>query len=166
MLISRRIRRLFEKGLLTFGLAVISSCSISRVNLIEQGQAKLVVVPSKTHALEKNILYQDGDELIVYGKVKHRTEFCMRQGHVDLVIIGPDGTIIKKASLPYVDRGQHRKGWSGAHFRLRLPYKLPPHSTVRLAFDDENCFITVRDDHNMAMPLRSDAGEKGVPRRL
>jgi hypothetical protein len=160
------IKRLIEKVLPMIGLAVLSSCAMSRVNLVEQGQVKLVIVPSKTHGFEKSVVFQDGDELIVYGKIRNRTGFCMQQGHVDLVIIDPKGTILEKASIPYVERGQRRKGWSGAHFRTRFRQKLSPHSIVRLAFDDENCFTSVRDDHNVAMPLRSDAGEKTQPRRF
>ncbi|MBN1656697.1 MAG: hypothetical protein JXA30_23190 [Deltaproteobacteria bacterium] len=146
--------------------ALLFGCATGRADLIEQGKVKLMIVPSDTHALEKNHLYQEDGELVVYGKVRNIRGFCVHQGHIDLVIIDSEGRVIRKARIPYVDRGKRRKGWRGAHFRARFRQRLRPGSVVRLAFDDENCSSTFHEDHNLAMPLKPDSGVETLPQHL
>lgn len=93
---------------------------------------------SRAHAFEYVKIAQDGDELVVYGKVAHRHDICESDGHVDLAIIAPGGSVAYATSLP-LTRGSRVHGWHGAAFRTRVAFRLAPEHVVRLAFHGERC---------------------------
>ena len=114
------------------------------------------MVPSEFHEFLSVRAYNDGHEFVLYGKVDHLHNYCLTEGHVDLAIFNAAGEELKSTSLPIVDRGNRRKGWSGAHFRIRLSQKLAEGAKVRLGFHDPECFTGATFDcgRNIAVQSR------------
>ena len=123
------------------GLAVVlialSGCASSRTNLVKNGMVSVERLPSKGNAhIFKVYVYQEGDELVVSGRVTRRFKYLLSsQGHVDIAILSPKGEVIGKASTSYIPRivrreGQHRASYFTARFSV-IP---PKASTVRLSY--------------------------------
>jgi hypothetical protein len=89
-------------------------------------------VPSASHAFRYVRAYRDGNELVLYGKLDHTHPSGDGEGHVDLIFLNAAGETIDSVSLPIVNRGNRRKGWSGAHFRVRLDRNLDQAAVLRI----------------------------------
>ena len=116
-----------------------TSCATTR-NYVYSGIDQAIEMADSEHHVFKYVrAYPKHEKLVIYGKVNHQHFSCNPEGHVDLVFMDNSGAPIKTISLPMMDRGQRRTGWSGAHFRAKLPD--PPASTrkIRLAFHDIGC---------------------------
>jgi hypothetical protein len=94
------------------------------------------LVPSASHTFRYVRAFRDGDELVLYGKLDHAHPSGGREGHVDLIFLNAAGEKIDSANLPIVNRGNHRKGWSGAHFRVRLDRSLDQAKAVRITLHE------------------------------
>ncbi len=116
----------------------ITGCTTSRVNLAERGIVSIERVPTKHIYVSAAYVYQDGDELVISGRVKHKHAHRTSRGHVDIIILGPEGEILKEVTISYVPRIIRRKGSREAHFNVRLPFIPLKGSTVHVAFHDEN----------------------------
>jgi len=117
---------------LIFGTAsiVMSACASKQVNLLENGIVSFKYVPSKNIYVSKAYAYQDGNKLVISGKVKHRsgTSYTVG-GHVDITVRNPDGAILKQVGTTYVPRIIRRKGAQESSFTVRLPI-IPPQGTA------------------------------------
>jgi hypothetical protein len=113
---------------------VMSTYASNQVNLVENGTASLEFVPSKGIYVSKAYVYQDGDDLVITGKVKRHSGSLSVTGHVDIVILDPKGTTLKKVAVSHVPRIVRRQGASDASFSARLPIIPPKGATVRLGF--------------------------------
>ncbi len=128
-------------AVVTFSMAtlVMTGFSKRRVNLIDNGTVLLDRMSSEEASVYNVSVLQEGDELIIRGKVKHRhrTYGFNSRGHVDIAIFSPDGGIIKKASLRTNPRTLHkgvlRRRAKKASFIVRLPIVPLQNTKVRIA---------------------------------
>jgi hypothetical protein len=136
-----------------FALLFLFACT-PRTDLVKTGVAEVVLLPSKTHELCQVRAYQEESEFVVYGKVEETAGFCITPGHVDMAVVSKDGELLHAVGIPYVNRGNRRIGWLGAHFRARLPGKIPDGATIRLAFHGDACYpgTTFPEADNRASP--------------
>ena len=67
--------------------------------------------------------YQDGEELVVSGRVRRRCNFCYEdvRGHVDIALLGPDGSVLATGSTFYSPRSIPKTGSRSSSFLARLP---------------------------------------------
>jgi len=142
-------------GMLIFLAWMMGACTAS-VDLVKTRRARIELLPSDTHELYQVSAFQEGGELVLYGKVKLVCGFCILPGYVDIAIVSKDGKLVHSASMPYVDRGRRRGGWFGAHFRARIPISVPVGARIRLAFHGEHCHrgMTFTTRNNWAVPRR------------
>ncbi len=113
-------------------------CTAKGVNLVDKGIVSIEKVPTSDIYVSAAYVYQDGDELVISGKVKHRHAHRKSGGHVDITILDPEGKIIMEVTTSYLPRIIRSKGSREARFSVRLPFIPPKGSTVRVAFHDQN----------------------------
>ncbi|RJO65025.1 MAG: hypothetical protein C4523_17130 [Myxococcales bacterium] len=106
------------------------------VDLFAAGWATLAAEPTEAARFYMVQARQKGERLELYGKVDRKTKVCTDVCYVHASIAAADGRTLLALPLPYADRGRRVKGWSGAHFRARLPLVLPKDSIVTLTFHD------------------------------
>ncbi len=113
---------------------VMSTNASDRVNLVKEGVAFVEYVPSKGVYVSKTYVYQDGDELVISGKVRRPYGSFAVAGHVDIEMLDPEGTTFKKTIATHIPRIVRRKGPRDASFTVRLPIILPKGATVRVGY--------------------------------
>ena len=59
-----------------------------------------------------------------------------RRGHVDVTIIGPSGTILKKIGTLHYPRNRPRKRRGGSSFKVHIPFVPPTGSTIRVEYHE------------------------------
>ena len=140
-------------------IIVSPGCAHHRVDLVKSITAKLEVVPTvRTHRIEHVFAFQEGPDLIVYGKLKKVGGFCLTPGWIDMAVVS-EGKVLYKAGLPYIKRGKRRPGWYGANFRVRVPMRVPKGAAIRLALHGDSCHLGETFDvaDNRAVPSNSSA---------
>lgn len=128
------IRRVLALPTILVALLILSCVSRSIPYISNDIDLKIKLVPTRCHEFYYVRAYYKGDELVLYGKLKHVHDICKIEGHVDLAVISDDGSIIDSMNLPVADRGKHRKGWNGAHFRIKIAKRFPDADTIRLSY--------------------------------
>jgi len=105
-------------------------------------------VPSAEVLVSEVHAYEEGDALIVYGKVKRAPANCCdaARGHLDVVVVGPDGAVLDAVSLVYSPRNIPKVRTRSSRFATRLPYAVPAGTTLRLAYHDDHNLIEVGDN--------------------
>jgi|GEM_PF-5148451 len=108
--------------LLIFVLTIlIGACASNKYYLNnETSNNNIEIKDGETHQFKYVRLYQEGNNILIYGKMKHSNENICLDTHVDIRLIAKNG-VVENISAPLVDRGLRRTGWSGAHFRAELP---------------------------------------------
>jgi hypothetical protein len=81
---------------------------------------------------------QDGDELIVSGRVRRRCNFCYDdvRGHVDIVVVDVGDEVLGSASAFYSPRSIPKNGSRYSTFSTRLKMVLPEGAIVRTAYHE------------------------------
>ncbi len=115
----------------------ISGCATSNVNPNETS-ALFERMPSKGVIVNNVRAYEDGDELVIYGKVKRTSNNCCdtTRGHVDIAVVAPDGPILDIVSVLYTPRDIPRVRSRTSRFTARLPYTLPEDITLRITYHE------------------------------
>ena len=122
-----------------FAGIVLSGCSFSRMNLV--GNAACTIERLNTSdriSIRSAKVYQDDGDTVVSGKVKLNKNLRQsKEGHVDIAVISPDGTVFDTASVFYNPRKRTRrmqlKANKGSSFTARFPGSLPQGAIIRLA---------------------------------
>ena len=122
-------------GLLV-GSTIMFGCSSSKINLVKRGTVTVERLPSKSNVYIAGVfVYQEGDELVVSGKVKPRHSHLPTSGHVDIAILSLKGEVIGKASTSYTPRIIRRKSARrGSRFTARFSVIPSRASRIRLAY--------------------------------
>ena len=128
------IRRVLTLPAIMISLLMCSCVSRSIPYISNDIDLKIKLVPTRCHEFLYVRAYYKGDELVLYGKLKHVHDVCKIEGHVDLAVMNGDGSIVDSMNLPVVDRGNHRKGWNGAHFRTRIAKQSSDAAAIRLSY--------------------------------
>ena len=114
-------------------VSVMSGCSSNRISLVDQGIVSVETKASKNVGILWTDVYQDGEDIIVYGVVRRRshTSYPLKT-HVDVTILAPDGEVLQEARTPdiYVPRRIPGKGINWKRFEVRFP-DVPQNSRVQ-----------------------------------
>jgi hypothetical protein len=115
--------------------ATISGCATNRIDLADKGIVSVETVPSKRVNILWTDVYQDGEDILVYGVVQRlsHTSYPIKT-HVDITILSPDGMVLQEARTPdiYVPRRIPGKGISWERFQVRFPDIPPQGSRVNM----------------------------------
>jgi hypothetical protein len=117
----------------------LSGCVAQKHYLYSSVANSVELGSSPFHQFKVVRVYADDGDLVVYGKVGHSHSDCSPAARVGLSILDASGTPVLQRSLPLVDRGTRRRGWSGAAFRARVAGHPRPGDTIVLAFQDRGC---------------------------
>ena len=112
--------------------ALASGCTRTRANLVENRTVSVETVDSQRTRVSRVSAYQEDTQLVITGRLRRRGTFAVAgSGLVDVIILGPDGTVIDEGSTRYVPR-LIRKGHSST-FTMRFPVVAPKGTVVRVA---------------------------------
>jgi len=144
--------------------AYISGCSSQRSHLVKMGDLFIETIPSSRVYFSDVTARQEGDELVVSGKVSRRNTSFSGAGRVDMAVVSPGGLVIDTANVPYTPKilpktpgaRKHRS----SHFEARLRCIPPGWTVIRIAYHgkaaSEDPMLDYED--NVAVPEDHDYG--------
>lgn len=121
------------------GIFVLYGCTAGRVNLISSGVVSIERMPAKDVYISSAYVFQEEDQIIIYGEVNNRSPFgVIIRGHVDITILDADKKIIKQVSALVIPHSSVREK------RIRQPSTfmvwvriIPPEgAVVRIEYRD------------------------------
>jgi len=158
------ISRLLTEMILTFGFVLVSGCASSNLNYAKQASVLFEYMPSEEVLIKDVHAFENGDGLVIVGKVKRSATNCCDavRGHLDLALIAPDGFVLDAGSFRYSPRNIPKVRGRSSHFKVVLPYIVPEDFVLRISYhsDRELASLTTRADgmficeHNKAMLAR------------
>ena len=124
------------------GFAIIgmfsSGCARKHKNLITQKGVSIEAVHSERVHISDLAVSEDGNELVITGKVHRLNQSISGSGHVDVTIMDSAGNVIERGDVPYtpttLPKTPGARKHRGARFEVRLPCVLPAGSQVRVGY--------------------------------
>ena len=113
------------------------SCTSTKTNLVKEGYLSTERLQTKRFRIWTIHVYRENDQMKISGYVKR--DYFYRgyaPGHVDITIISPDNTILKRVATVYTPRNIRSKGARTAHFTARIP-EIPPKGSIVQAIHHE-----------------------------
>jgi hypothetical protein len=105
------------------------------VNLVEEGRVSAKVIPSKTVRMSEVQVFQDSEELVIFGRVQRDVRLpYWHSKHIDAAVLGPDGTLLYEVKTQGYFDYFPRKSYDRLSFKIRFPVCPPPGSTVVVAY--------------------------------
>jgi len=111
-------------------LTLTAGCATVGKDLVRDNTVKIETVSSKWATISSVSVIQEGDKVMLRGKV--RRPLAGRghiPGHIDLKVIGADGSVLEESSIVYHRRSLKSKS---AIFHTTLKVTPPPGSTIRV----------------------------------
>ncbi len=121
---------------------VLSACSLPQLDFAAGDRVSLdysppgysiVLAPMTSVAVSTAQTYQDGESIVVSGRVKRMHEIQL-PGHVDLAICTPDGTLVAQETKRIPNLASKRGGVQEWPFRFQLPLTPPEGAIIRLQY--------------------------------
>jgi hypothetical protein len=110
--------------------AIISGCAAKSVDLVRDGKVNVETVPSRHgHVSGLSVLTSESGIKItgdVHGST-HKRGYI--QGHIDVEVISPDGTMQAKETFKYQNRGGKSRT---TPFSAEIPVLVPDGRTIRV----------------------------------
>lgn len=130
--------------LLAAGIA-ITGCAAIDINHRPDASVLFEQAPSADVFVSKVHSYEDGDTLVVYGNLKRTATNCCDavRGHLDMAVVGPDGSVLDAVSLLYSPRNIPKVRTRSSRFVTRLPYTVPAGTTLRIAYHNDHDIVDV-----------------------
>ena len=139
----------------------LSGCTESQIT-DTSGKEPVVkaTIAEKVHVIDVRS-YQRGPELVISGTVKRSYNFCCddAKGHIDIVVVDPDGFVLGAASAYHSPRNIPKNRTRSAKFEATLPITLPKGAVIRTAYHSNSDFAdyatgtrTLHCRLNMATP--------------
>ena len=126
------------------GMAVlfIEGCATNREDLVDKGVVSVETEPSEKVKILWADVYQDGEEIVVYGVIQRRihTSYPLMT-HVDVTLYSSEGETLYETRTQdmYVPGRIPGKGIDWRRFKIRLPEMPPQNSRIDM--------IVHRGDH-------------------
>ena len=128
---------LFLLGFVTTGM-FLSGCAPKHVNLITKKGVSIETIHSARVQISDMAVSEDGNELVISGKVHRRNPSISGAGHVDVTILDPAGNVIEKGSVAYtpttLPKTPGARKHRGSRFEIRLLCVLPAGRKVQVAY--------------------------------
>ncbi len=124
--------------ILVTAVVFISGCATNNVNYTNEASVLFERVPSEDVLISEVHAYEDGDELVIYGKVKRAANNCCdyARGHVEIAVLAPDGLVIDIVNVLYSPRNIPKVRSRTSRFITRLPYMVPEDMILRITYHD------------------------------
>jgi len=122
---------------------VIFSMAVSGCGEVETASVSEVAVGHENLPL-KNIQVvnlncrQDGEDLVISGRVRRSCNFCYEdvEGHVDIAVVDSEGLVLGTTSTFYYPPSIPKRGARYSSFSTRLAMRLPKGAIVRTAYHE------------------------------
>lgn len=129
---------------------IFSGCSVGNSGYSKESAVLFERIPEKNVSISDVHAYEDGNTLVILGKVKRSAGNCCdtTKGHIDIALVAGDGTILDLTSVSYSPRNIPKTGTRSSHFTARLPYTLPEDVHLRLRYhrnEDTAAFVKGAD---------------------
>lgn len=124
--------------LVSAAVVFVCGCSTSDVNYRNAAAVRFERVPSEGVFITDVGAYEDGGEMVVYGKVKRAGNNCCDavRGHVDIAVVAADGLVLDVVNVMYSPRNIPKTRSRKSRFTARLPYTLGKDVTLRMTYHD------------------------------
>jgi hypothetical protein len=121
---------------LIFGSILISGCATSSLNYKNEASITIECIPSEDVLINDVRAFENGEELVVFGKVKRAINNCCdpARGHVDIAIVAPDGFVMDVGSFLYSPRNIPKVRNRSSSFKAVLPYIIPEDFVLRISY--------------------------------
>jgi hypothetical protein len=133
----RNFSILFLLGLVTTGM-FLSGCSPKHANLITKTGVSIETIHSAGAHISDVAVSEDGNELVITGKVSRLNRAISGSGHVDVTIRDFAGNVIDKGTVPYtpaiLPETPGARKHKGSRFEVRLRYALPVGSKIQVSY--------------------------------
>jgi len=119
---------------------LVSGCGVSETaNMPGDGVVVRDVAATNVHVIDVQS-HQQGDSLVISGRVKRSYNFCCddAKGHVDIVVVGSDGFVIANGSTYYSPRNIPKTRTRASRFEARLPVTLREGDIIRTAYHESS----------------------------
>ena len=117
---------------------LLSGCAYKHANLISQKGVSIETIHSAGAHISDVAVSEDGNELVITGKVSRINPAISGSGHVDVTILDSAGNVIDKGTVPYtpttLPKTPGARKHRGSRFEVRLPCALPAGSKVQVAY--------------------------------
>ena len=135
----------------------VAGCLANNVDLVDNDAVSLERVSTKYFYISWVRVYEQEDATEVCGEIRRRYRGRGGNGghgHIDVVVVSPDGTVLEEVSTLYYPRDIPRKSAPVAYFTVRLSQPPPPGSTVRLSHHNDGYSLRreFNCDKNAACP--------------
>lgn len=136
----------------TFGFVLVSGCATSSLNYKNEASVVFEFTPSEDVLIKDIHAFENGDELVILGKVKRTAKNCCDavRGHLDLALIAPDGFVLDTGSFFYSPRNIPKVRSRSSHFKAILPYIVPEDFVLKITYHSDREF-TISTTHNGEM---------------
>jgi len=128
---------LFLLGVVTIGI-LLSGCAPKHVNLITQKGVSIETIHSAGAHISDVAVSEDGNELVITGKVSRLNRAISGSGHVDVAILDSAGNVIDKGTVPYtpttLPKTPGARKHRGSRFEVRLHCALPARGKVQVSY--------------------------------
>lgn len=138
-----------------FSVAVSGCGSVQMSNPAKRPALRPDAPAGKAHVINVQSL-QQGKELVISGKVKRSYSFCCDdvRGHVDIVVVDPEGYVLGATSTFYSPRNIPKARMRSSRFTARLALTLPEGAVIRTAYHDDLQYAAFGGDkHNFQCGL-------------
>jgi hypothetical protein len=126
-------------AVMLWAVGMLTGCSHSLPYVSTGPDVDFEFADSARHQLTYIRAYEEGGELVVYGKVEHRHGDCAQEGHVELSVADGGGSPLWSGSAPLRRSSPKLHGWSGASFRSRIEGLVPGRSRLVVTFHEQGC---------------------------
>lgn len=112
---------------------VLGGCALSRPGMTVENSVALDIVPTAVASVSEARAVQNGEDLIISGKVKKYHRFLL-PGHVDIVVCDPQGAVIAQETPRLTGYASKRGGVKEGRFSARLRLTPPEGSAVHVKY--------------------------------
>lgn len=120
---------------LVTGIGVLAGCAAPRHALVGQAAPPVEVVSSIYATISGIDIQSDGESLFISGVLRHRSSSTTRpHGHVDVSVVGADGTEIQKVGTQCKGARISRRKMGPCHFATRLSIPPSPGAKVTIEY--------------------------------
>lgn len=117
---------------------VLTGCATAPQTAANISSVQIETLPSAEAHIRLASAHQQGENLIIQGKVRRNPDNCCDKvtGHVDIVVFSPEGDMFDITNADYSPRNIPKSGTKSSSFSMALPYTLPAGYSLTLQYHD------------------------------
>jgi hypothetical protein len=116
--------------------AAVSACASGGANLVKEGRLTIETEAPEEITLSVKGAYEENEQIEIKGVVwwQRHSPDKLYSAHIDIEIVGPDGTVSTEEGVPLRRLFVHRATRQSARFTAHVETEAREDSTIRLTF--------------------------------